>query len=193
MISKKISVYLAGMIAALVGILVGMGRHFWCQVEDYLPWSWDTVGPHNSQHLLDPYSFTHIEHGFVFFALTWVIFRFLSSEGNTSGNLGLRFAIALTIAGAWEVLENSNWIIDKYRAQTVDAGYYGDSIFNSMADLGWCALGFWFASKFKWYWTLLLMILFEVTLAFTIRDNLLFNIIMLTFPIDALLDWQKQR
>lgn len=177
--------YLAALVAAVAGVLAGFGRRLWCQEGDLIPWSWETGAAHNSQHLLDPYSFTHFEHGLAFFALLWVVAR--------RRPLWLRFAAALTLAGAWEVIENSSFIIDRYRAATVDVGYYGDSILNALADMGWCALGFLTASRLRWYWSLAIMAAFEIGLALTIRDNLLLNVVMLIHPFDAILAWQNQR
>ena len=177
--------YLAALVAVVAAVLASFGRHLWCQEGDLVPWSWETGTAHNSQHLLDPYSFTHVEHGLLFFALLWLVAR--------RWPLRVRFAIALTLAGAWELVENSSFIIDRYRAGTVDAGYYGDSILNALADMGWCALGFFVASRLRWYWSLAIMAAFEIGLALTIRDNLILNIVMLIHPIDAVLAWQNQR
>lgn len=177
--------YLVALTGATATILYSFGRNVWCSVGDLTPWSWDTITAHNSQHLLDPYSFTHFEHGIAFFALLWLVAR--------RRPLLTRLLIALTLAAAWELLENSSFIIDRYRAQTVDAGYYGDSVLNSMADMAWCALGFWVTSRVRWYWALAIMVLFEVALALTIRDNLILNIIMLIYPFESILAWQSAR
>ena len=178
-------VYLAALVAVTGGLLASFGRNLWCSVGDLTPWSWETASAHNSQHLLDPYSFTHFEHGILFFALLWLVAR--------RSPLWLRFVVAMTIAGAWELLENSSFIIDRYRAQTVDAGYYGDSILNAIADMGWCALGFAVTSRLRWYWSLAIMLAFELGLALTIRDNLFLNILMLIHPIPGVLAWQTAR
>lgn len=177
--------YAAGLVLVTGAILTSYGRHFWCSVGDLWPWSWETASAHNSQHLLDPYSFTHFEHGVVFYALLFLAARRLP--------LLTRFLIAITIAGAWELLENSSFIIDRYREQTLDVGYYGDSVLNSIADMGWCALGFWFTSRVRWWWAVAVMVLFEGALALTIRDNLALNVLMLIHPFDGILAWQSAR
>jgi Protein of unknown function (DUF2585) len=180
-----VALYLVALSAATVAVLALFGRNLWCSVGDLAPWSWQTASAHNSQHLIDPYSFTHFEHGIVFFAgLRLVVPR---------SSLTARFLAALTIAAGWEVLENSPFIIDRYRAQTVDVGYVGDSILNSLADMGWCALGFFVTSRLRWWWSLALMVATEVALAIAIRDNLVLNILMLIHPFDAVLDWQMAR
>ena len=183
--ASRVVAYLAALAALTAAMLALFGRNPWCSVGDLAPWSWDTAGPHNSQHLLDPYSFTHFEHGVLFYALLSLI------APRTS--LTRRFLAALTIAAGWELLENSSFIIDRYREQTVDAGYYGDSILNSLADMGWCALGFAVTARVRWWWSLALVLLFETALALTIRDNLALNIVMLIHPFDSILAWQSAR
>lgn len=178
-------VYLGALVAVTAAILALFGRNLWCKVGDLWPWSWDTASAHNSQHLLDPYSFTHFEHGIIFFVLLWLL--------APRSSLLLRFLAAVTIEAGWEVLENSNFIIDRYREQTVDVGYYGDSILNSLADMGWCGLGFFVTSKLRWWWTLGIMLAFEVGLAIAIRDNLFLNILMLIHPFGGILAWQSAR
>jgi hypothetical protein len=178
-------VYVVALIALTAAILAVFGRNLWCSVGDLVPWSWETDEAHSSQHLLDPYSFTHFEHGILFFALLRLVVP--------RASLRARFLAALTIAAGWEILENSSFIIDRYREQTIDAGYYGDSILNSLADMAWCALGFLVTSKVRWWWSLAIMMAFEVGLALTIRDNLFLNILMLIYPVDAILTWQSAR
>lgn len=182
--NKKSIVSIAIICAATVVGLLLFDRHFWCELNDLRLSTWDFGSAHQSQHLFDQYSFTHIEHGFVFYALLAVICP--------KKSFGFRLSCALALAGGWEILENSTFVIDRYRAQTIDAGYYGDSIANSLADMLCCAAGFWFTYKFKW-WALAVMIVFEVGLALTIRDNLILNIIMLIHSSPAILDWQASR
>lgn len=184
-VGRAAPIYLVAVLAATAIALALFGRGWWCPVGDLTPWSWETVSAHNSQHLLDPYSFTHFEHGIAFFALLYLVAR--------RKPLMVRFLAAITIAGAWELLENSSFIIERYRAQTIDAGYYGDSVLNSLADMGWCALGFWVTSKLRWWWSLAIMVTLEVGLALTIRDNLILNILMLIHPFEGILAWQSGR
>jgi hypothetical protein len=177
--------YVGAVVVATAAILTAYGRGWWCPAGDLAPWSWQTAAVHNSQHLLDPYSFTHFEHGLCFFAGLWLFAR--------RRPVRLRFAIAVTIAAIWELVENSDFIIDRYRAQTVDVGYYGDSVLNSLADVGWCALGFALAARLRWGWSVAIVVATEAILAVTIRDNLLFNVVTLIHPIDALVRWQRAR
>lgn len=144
----------------------------------------DIYSSSQSQRILDPYSFSHFIHGMLFFALLWPFREKLS--------LPTRFTLALLIEACWEVLENSPIIIDRYRAATVSFGYQGDSILNSISDIGLAGLGFWFARSQKWWVSLLVGIGFELFTLWWVRDNLILNIVMLLCPLDAIREWQSQ-
>lgn len=158
------------------------GRVWWCQAGDYMPWSWDIWSTHNSQHLIDPYSFTHILHGVLEFWLIGLVFRKMP--------LAWRFTIAIFIESSWEVAENTNYIINRYREATISLDYFGDSIINSLADIFCCGLGFVIAYKLRFWRSLMLFLATEAILIFWIRDSLIINIIMLIYPIDAIKQWQ---
>lgn len=157
-------------------------RVWWCKLGDYAIYINDSLSDHTSQHFFDPYAFTHILHGVIFFWLTIAIFRRLS--------LGWRFFIAIFAECAWEVLENTNVVIERYRQATVSLDYFGDSIANSIGDVAACAAGFWIAYKLGWWRSLIFFLLTEAVLLVWIRDSLLLNILMLIYPIDALKTWQ---
>lgn len=160
-----------------------LGRVFWCECGSPIPWAWDINSRHNSQHLIDPYFFTHILHGFMFYApIYW--FGWPRSLQN-------RFWAAVLIEAAWEVMENSPIIIDRYREVTISLGYYGDSIANSMIDILACAAGYWLAARLKVWQSLAVFFGTELLLAILIRDGLLLNILMLLVPVDAVLQWQQ--
>lgn len=170
-------------VASAALLLLFQGRIWWCKLGDYSLWSSDAWGKHNSQHLFDPYSFTHVLHGVLFFWLTSLIFRRMPFVW--------QFALAIFVECAWEVLENTNQVIEHYRTATLALDYYGDSIFNSIGDVFCCAIGFWIAYKLKFWRALALFLLVEIVLLITIRDSLLLNIIMLVHPIEAIKTWQK--
>lgn len=136
----------------------------------------------NSQHIADWYSLSHIIHGFLFYAATWALLR--------RHPIGLRLALAVAIESAWELLENSPIIIDRYRTATIALGYSGDTILNSMSDIGMMTIGFLFAARAPMRVTVLLGVAMELLALAVIRDNLTLNVLMLTFPIDAIRDWQ---
>jgi hypothetical protein len=159
-----------------------LGRVWWCEAGDLAPWSWVVNSRHNSQHLIDPYSFTHILHGILEFWLIGLVFRKLP--------LAWRFVIAIFIESSWEVVENTNYVINRYREATISLDYYGDSIANSFADIVCCGLGFWIAYTIRLWWSLALFVAMEIVLLFWIRDSLLLNILMLLWPMDAVRQWQ---
>ena len=179
---KKPYYAIAVLIAAAVVILRLQGRVWWCQAGDYTPWSWEIWSTHNSQHFIDPYSFTHILHGVVEFWLLGLLLPRLS--------LGWRFFIAVFIESTWEVVENTSYVIQRYREATMSLDYFGDSVINSAADILCCALGFWIAWKLRFWKSLVLFIATEIILILTIRDSLIINVIMLLWPIEAIKNWQ---
>ncbi len=174
---------LAAIVLTAIVALNLLGRVWWCEAGDYLPWSWQVNSRHNSQHLLDPYSFTHLLHGILEFWLIGLVFRKVS--------LAWRFVIAIFIESSWEVVENTNYIINRYREATISLDYYGDSIVNSLADIVACGLGFLIAYKIRLWWSLAVFVMMEVILLFWIRDSLLLNILMLVSPLDSVKSWQQ--
>lgn len=163
-------------------LLVWQGRVWWCQAGDYSPWAWNIWSTHNSQHIIDPYAFTHVLHGVLEFWLIGLVFRRMP--------LSWRLFIAVLIESTWEVAENSSYIIERYRTVTLSLDYFGDSIINSLADIFCCATGFTIAYKLKFWKSLALFLATEAILIVWIRDSLLINIVMLIYPIEALKAWQ---
>ncbi len=173
--------YLLIVVAAVV-ILRFQGRVWWCQAGDITPWSWNIWSTHNSQHIIDPYSFTHVLHGVLEFWLIGLVFRRMP--------LVWRLALAVLIESSWEVAENSAAVIERYRSATISLDYFGDSIINSIADIACCSLGFLIAYKLRFWRSLALFVITEILLIVYIRDSLIINIIMLLFPIEAIRSWQ---
>ena len=145
-------------------------------------WDGNIWSSENSQRVADAYSFSHIAHGILFFALLWLVARRLP--------VSYRFLIAVLLEAGWEVLENSPLIINRYREATIALGYVGDSVLNSCSDIAMMALGFWFASRTKTWVSVSAVLAMEVFCLLWVRDNLTLNIIMLIHPIDALKAWQ---
>jgi hypothetical protein len=179
--AKPIAAVLAVFFTAGI-VLIAMEQPIWCKEGDLSPWSWDIWTTHNSQHLVDPYAFTHVLHGILEFWLIGVVFYFLP--------LGWRFTLAILIESIWEVAENSPPIIERYRTATLSLDYFGDSVANSLADIVACALGFWIAFKIGFVRSLLLFLATEAILIAWIRDSLILNVIMLIYPIEAIKAWQ---
>ena len=160
-----------------------LGRVWWCQAGDYWLWSFAVFSEHNSQHLIDPYTFTHVLHGILEFWLIGLVFRFVP--------LHWRLVIALAIEGSWEVVENTDYVINRYREATISLNYYGDSILNSLSDILCCGLGFLIAYNLRFWKSLALFLSTEIVLIAWIRDSLLLNIVMLIYPLDAIKHWQS--
>jgi hypothetical protein len=174
---------------AMVAVLAGgvyqlrnQGRLWRCSCDYVLLWTNEYWGRNTSQHLLDPASFTHLLHGFVLCGLlAWVVPRI---------SLVWRLWLAVSIEVLWEVLENSEFVIQRYREGTAAFGYHGDTIVNSAGDVLATGLGFVLARRLGFRRALAVFVAVEVALAFWIRDGLLLNVLMLIYPIDAVETWQ---
>lgn len=175
----------AAMILASAAWLLWIGRAPICECGYIKLWHGTVVSSENSQHLSDWYTPSHIIHGFLFFGLLWLIARKLS--------FGWRLAIATVVECAWELVENSDAVIERYRAVTISLDYYGDSVLNAVADIGAMVFGFWLASKLPVWATVALIVLFEVATVLLIRDGLVLNVIMLLYPLDSIAEWQAGR
>jgi hypothetical protein len=162
--------------------LRSQGRLWWCSCGRLLVWAGDIWSSHNSQHLFDPYSFTHVLHGFVFcWLLAWAVPQ-LSTVW--------RLCLAVSIEALWEVVENSDFIIRRYREGTAALGYQGDTVVNSLGDILTCGLGFILARHLGFRRSLTLFVAMEVVLLISIRDGLILNVVMLIYPVDAIKAWQ---
>lgn len=173
----------AGLIAlATCALLFLMGRPPICTCGTIELWH-GRLDSGNSQHLADWYSLSHVIHGFLFYAAGWLLLR--------RQPIGTRFAVAVAVESLWEILENSPIIIDRYRTATIALGYSGDSIVNSMSDIGMMALGFLFAARAPVALTIMTGIALELIALAVIRDNLTLNVLMLVWPVDAVKAWQS--
>jgi hypothetical protein len=174
---------LAVVIACAAAVLeLGMGRPMVYQHGPVNLWSGDINSDQNSQQIADPYTLTHVVHGAAFYALTRLALP--------SASVGLRAIVATALEAAWEVYENTDTVINRYRTATIALGYYGDSVINSQVDILACALGFFLTWRLPTRVTILGVLILETGLALWIRDNLTLNIIMLLYPFEAVKRWQ---
>ena len=167
---------------ATAAVLLAMGRPAICTCGTVELWVNEGDSPKTSQMLADWYSPSHIIHGFLFYAGLWLLARRLPVEG--------RFLIALLLEVGWELLENTDWAIQRYREATIAIGYTGDSVLNVMSDIAMMAAGFWLARKLPVWLTIALAIALEAAALVAVRDNLTLNVWMFLFPTDAIRAWQ---
>ncbi len=172
-------------ILGMMVILWIMGRELICTCGYVKLWHGVVLSSENSQHLSDWYTPSHIIHGFIFYGLLWLFARRLG--------VGWRLLIATLVECAWEITENTNTIIDRYREVTISYDYYGDSIINSTADVAAMLLGFWMAMRLPVWLVIALAILFEGITTYFIRDGLALNILMLLYPLASIAEWQAGR
>ena len=184
---RVLLVSLAIAVLAVV-ILLAMNRPPICECGYVKLWHGKINNAGNSQHIADWYTPSHIIHGMIFYALGWWLFVKRAWGGANSPKWGL--ALAVFLEAAWEVLENTPLVIDRFRAVTANWGYSGDSVLNSAADIGWMAFGFWLALRLPVKLTVALALIGEIVAGVVVRDNLTLNIIMLLFPLDPIADWQ---
>lgn len=158
------------------------GRLWWCTCGGANFWAGDPQSSHCSQHLLDPYFFTHMLHGVLLCGFFAIFFPRLPPSQSLAGTLALE--------GLWESIENSPFVIERYRTTTLALAYEGDSIVNSLGDIATCALGWGLARRLGWGWSIAVCVATELVLLIWIRDNLLLNVVMLAYPIEAIKLWQ---
>ena len=174
------------LVAAVAAVVLRLEGRLWlCACGRLLPWVGDAWSADTSQHLFDPYSFTHVLHGFAFAGLLALLLPRLDWRR--------RLLVAVALEAAWEVFENTEYVINRYREATAALGYNGDTVVNSLGDIIACAAGFLLARRLGALKTLLLFVVVEAALLLWIRDSLLLNILLLVYPSETLKAWQAGR
>jgi Protein of unknown function (DUF2585) len=175
--------FVIGIIALHALTLLLMGRTPICRCGTVRLWEGVVASPENSQQLADWYSPSHVIHGFIFYGVTWLLAR--------RRPFGWRLIAATLVEATWEIVENSDFIINRYREATISLDYYGDSVINSVSDVSFMILGFFLASRLPVWGTIAIALFFEAFTGFMIRDNLALNVLMLLWPVAAIRTWQS--
>lgn len=171
-----------GLVALQVAVLLALGRAPICPCGTVKLWHGMVNSSQNSQHIFDWYTPSHVIHGVLLYAVLRFVFPKLP--------VMQRFLIALGIEVAWEILENTPLVIERYRSGTISLGYQGDSIINSVADALAMSFGFFLASQLPVAISVLLVIVLELFVVYFVRDNLFLNVLMLLHPLDPIREWQ---
>jgi uncharacterized membrane protein YjdF len=183
--SVRVAALVCLAIFALTGaVLWAMGRPLWCAGGEPWLWAGEVWSRHNSQHLFDPYTLTHLSHGIVF---VWVL-RLVLGRRTAGSALGVVVAVALE--AAWEIVENTDFVIRRYREATISLDYYGDSVANSLGDVLAMLVGYVATMRLPVRSSALALVALEAGLALWIRDGLALNVLMLVRPVEAIRTWQ---
>jgi Protein of unknown function (DUF2585) len=181
------AIIVIGIVAAAALALYLMGHPLICKCGYVKLWHFDVMSAENSQHLIDWYTPSHIIHGFLFYWLLWLAARWVPMS------FGLRLVLAVLIEASWEVVENTDFVINHYREMTISLDYYGDSVINSVMDIALMILGFFLGAWWPVWLTVAVAVALELLVGAMIRDNLTLNVLMFVWPLDSILQWQQGR
>lgn len=178
--------YVCAVLGALViGVtLWAWGQPLICTCGEVKLWVGSIFDGGNSQHIADWYTLSHILHG--------VLIAFLGRALFPSLDFRWLLGAAILTGVGWELIEHTDWVLDKFRATTINQGYYGDSVLNAVADYIWMMGGFLAAWAMRKRMVVAMMAGLELSAAFIARDSLALSTLMLVYPVDAVGDWQQE-
>jgi hypothetical protein len=180
--TRDVLVIALALVALQIAVLFALGRVPFCTCGTIKLWHGGAASAENSQHIFDWYTASHVIHGILLYAALWLVFPKMPAMQ--------RFLLALGFEVAWEILENTPFVIDRYRSGTISLGYQGDSIVNSLSDTLAMSFGFLLAALLPAIVSILLIVALELIVGYFIRDNLTLNILMLLYPLDGIREWQ---
>ena len=126
-VSDRLLFALALLGAALIGAtLFAWGQPLICTCGYIQFWVGSVFSSGNSQHIADWYTLSHIVHGMLIVLLGRLFFP--------GWNYRTLLLIAVVSGVAWEIIEHTDWVLNRFRAATLYHGYFGDSVLNAVFD-----------------------------------------------------------
>jgi len=168
----------------IAGTLYAWGQPLICTCGEVKLWIGSIYNSGNSQHIADWYTASHILHGVLIVLVGRLVFPRVG--------FGPLFLTAIITGVGWEVIEHTDFVLDAFRATTINQGYHGDSVLNAVADYIWMLGGFFVAYALRTPIVLGLVAVLELSAVFIARDSLALSTLMLIYPIDSVGAWQQE-
>ena len=170
--------------AALIGVtLFQWGQPLICTCGYVQFWVGSVFSSGNSQHIADWYTLSHVVHGLLIVLLGRILFPTWSSQS--------LLVIAVVTGVAWEIIEHTDWVLNRFRAATLYQGYFGDSVLNAVFDYLWMLAGFFLARSISTAAIVGLILCLELTAAIIARDCLTLTTLMVIYPLESVEEWQQ--
>lgn len=169
----------------IIGItLWAWGQPLICSCGDIKLWVPSIFDGGNSQHIADWYTLSHILHGVLIALLSRLVFA--------RYGFNAAFLAAIVTGVGWEVIEHTNWVLDAFRATTINVGYHGDSVLNAVSDYVFMMGGFFAAYALRIPFVIFGVLALELIAGIFGRDNFTLSTIQLVAPIEAIDTWQQE-